>query len=220
MDIKSAIFDMDGTLVDSLIFWGEYWKVLSDRYLNGAPFAPDEETDKTIRTTTLWGAVQLLHQRFGLDETAEALMEFTEEYMAWFYRNRVKPKKGVPEFLEALKSQGVKMCVASASAVPMLEICLETCGLRDYFSALLSCKDFGKGKDQPDVYLAALEHLGTPKEETYVFEDSYVALCTAHKIGMKTVGIYDAFNYDQDKMAVLAEHYIAEGETLLKLLKS
>ncbi len=220
MDLKGAIFDMDGTLVDSLIFWGCFWEELSKKYLNGKAFAPDTETDKTIRTTTLPMCVKILHERFGFGESYEEFLAYTEEYMARFYRERVQAKPGVKEYLEELKKKGVKMCVASASAVPMLEICLKTCGLRDYFSILLSCKDFGVGKDQPDVYLAALEQLGTPKEETFVFEDSYVALCTAHSIGMKTVGIYDPFNYDQDKMAVLADYYIAEGETMLKLLKT
>ena len=219
MKIKGAIFDMDGTLIDSLIFFGILWAAISRQYLNGAPFQPDAETDKTIRTIPLRDSVELIHRRYGIGQSCQELFAFTQGLMETFYREQVLPKPGVKEFLEGLKNRGVKMCVASASEIPMLQIALKRCGLDGYFSGLFSSKDFGVGKDQPDVFLAALNHLGTPPEETWVFEDSYVALRCAHDIGLKTVGIHDPFNYNQDQMAALANEYIGEGQQLTRLLK-
>jgi len=67
--------------------------------------------------------------------------------------------------------------------------------------------------------LMAADFLGTDIKETWVFEDSLVAIETASKIGMNTVGIYDQYNYGQDRIKEIAGAYIAKGETLLKLIK-
>ena len=83
------------------------------------------------------------------------------------------------------------MVLASATDPILIELGLAHCDMNKYFKAILSCAVIGKGKEEPDIYLEAQRILGTPAEETWVFEDSYVALRTAHGIGMPTVGIYD-----------------------------
>ena len=93
------------------------------------------------------------------------------------------------------------------------------CGLRKYFGKVFSCVDIGAGKDKPDIYLAALDFLGTAKEDTWVFEDAYIAVHTAKELGLNVVGIYDAQNFGQDKIEKEADIYIAGGETLEKLIK-
>ena len=120
--------------------------------------------------------------------------------MTDFYKNEVELKKGVLEFLEYCSEKGIKMCVASATDVKLFKIAIERCGIGKYFTDILSCAELGKGKDQPDIYLKALETLGTSIEEACVFEDSHVAVETAAKIGIKTVGIYDKYNYGQEEM--------------------
>jgi beta-phosphoglucomutase-like phosphatase (HAD superfamily) len=87
------------------------------------------------------------------------------------------------------------------------------------FMKVFSCSDIGKGKDSPDVFLLAKEFMGEKIKETWVFEDSVVAIETAVKAGFPTVGIYDSFNYGQDKIKEIANEYIAQGQTLLKLIK-
>ena len=94
---------------------------------------------------------------------------------------------------------------------------LEHCGIRDYFVDVLSCGEIGKGKDVADIYWLAKERLGN-KPNTWVFEDAFVAVSTAVGAGFPTVAIYDRYNAGQDKIKSLADHYIAPGETLLKLL--
>jgi beta-phosphoglucomutase-like phosphatase (HAD superfamily) len=94
---------------------------------------------------------------------------------------------------------------------------MKRCDLEKYFSAVFSCGSIGKGKDKPDIFLLARDFLGERTEDTWLFEDSLVAIQTATKIGMPTVGIYDSFNFGQEEIKKLATHYVAEGETLLKL---
>ena len=135
-----------------------------------------------------------------------------------FYREVVEVKPGTLEFLKHLKDRGVKMAVATASNGDLVQLAMERCGLKPYLDMVVSCAEVGKGKDQPDVFLLTLERLGTTAEETWMFEDSYVALQTAKRIGMPTVGIFDANNYGQDILKANSDYYIAEGEQIDRLI--
>ena len=219
MNFKAAIFDMDGTLIDSLMFWDFLWAELGTRFLGDSTFAPTAEDDKRVRTTTLQGAMQLIHDNYHLGDNGDHLLKIAEEMVVDFYSHTVTLKRGVKEFLEHLKSQNIPMCVASATAKELVMIALEHCGIADYFSAVFSCADLGKGKDKPDIYLLTAQYLGHDTDDVCVFEDSLVAIETATGIGMPTVAIYDRFNYGQERMKAIATAYIAEGETLLKLVK-
>ncbi len=218
MDIKAAIFDMDGTLVDSLMIWDVLWQNFSERYLGGAHFEPTPEDDKAIRTLPLKSAMELVHNNYNIGESGHELLDITNEMMVDFYSNSVKLKDGVGKFLDTLYQKGVKICVASATAPDLVEIAVEHCDFKKHFSKFFSCGVLGLGKDKPDIYLLAKDYLGTEISETWVFEDSFVAIKTVHDIGMNTVGIYDKYNPYQDEIEKTATHYIARGENLTKLL--
>lgn len=216
--IKGAIFDMDGTLVDSLMLWNILWDRFARRYMGTETFRPAEEDDKAVRTMTLKGAMDHIHTVYGIGIDGEELLQTANEIIDQFYKNEVRTKDGVKEFLEHCTQKGIPMCIASATARPFIEAGLKHCGIASRFSRIFSCAELGTGKEEPDIFLAAAEYLGTKPEETCVFEDSLVALETAHRIGMKTVGIYDQYNYGQREIEALADVYIAEGETLKKLI--
>ena len=219
MNIKAAIFDMDGTLLDSLMLWDVLWSTFSDKYLNDRSFSPSVEDDKKVRTLTLKDAMLLIHNNYKLGESGEELLSLANSIMIDFYANSVELKDGVREFLEHCKNKGVKMCIASATAPELIYIALKHCDIEKYFLKVFSCGTIGKGKDEPDVFLQAAEFLGAEIKDTWVFEDSLTAIETAAKIGMPTVGIYDKFNYGQDKIKEIATEYINSTETILKLIK-
>ena len=100
----------------------------------------------------------------------------------------------------------------------MVRLALRVCGLDGYFPTVVCCEAVGAGKDKPDVFLKALAALGTPLRETWVFEDSVVALTSAASCGLPTVGVYDANNFMQEELAKRATLYIAKGESFEKLL--
>ena len=217
MNIKAAIFDVDGTLVDSLMLWDILWKHFGKKYCGGNVYHPSEADDRAIRTLPLKDAMALLHAHDGIGESGEMLLEETNNVFMDFYQNRVELKPGVKEFLEKCKEKQVKMCIASATAPKLLEAALSHCGIRDCFLQLFSCGSIGKGKDQPDIFLMAQKYLSVPTEEIWVFEDSLTALQTARGIGMKTVGIYDRHNGGQEEIQKIADRYIGPGETMMKM---
>ena len=218
MNMKAAIFDMDGTLVDSLMIWDVLWSTFGEWYLNDKNFTPSTEDDKRVRTLTLKDAMQLIHDNYNLGESGEELLAEANRVLNDFYANSVELKSGVEGFLEHCKNNGVKMCIASATAPELIDRALKHCDIENYFLKVFSCGAIGKGKDKPDVFLQAAEFLGTEINDTWVFEDSLVAIETAAKIGMPTVGIYDQYNYGQDKIKEMATEYIDSTETLLKLI--
>lgn len=217
-EITGAIFDMDGTLIDSLGLWSAFWPAFGRKFLKTENFYPSQEDDKKIRTTTLLQAMELMHEKYKMGKDVSELMEEADRFIINYYTESVCAKPGIPEFLNHLKSLGVKMCIASATDKKLLNVALYSCGLDKYFDTILSCADIGKGKDLPDIFYAALEHLGTDKQTTWVFEDSAVAVATAARAGFKTVGIYDKFNYGHSDLKKTATEYIDDGETLLKLI--
>lgn len=216
--IKGAIFDMDGTLIDSLMLWNIVWNKFGDVFCNGKKFSPSEADDKKIRTMTLKDAMYYMHSQYGIGQNGDELLETTDKIIRDFYSNDVKLKDGVADFLKYCYNKGIKMCIASATDIGLIKVAAKHCNIEKYFDAVLSCAEIGKGKDEPDIYIKALECLGTKPDETCIFEDSHVAIETAHKLGVKTVGIYDKYNYDQDKIKKIAEIYIDDGESLKKLI--
>lgn len=218
MEIKAAIFDMDGTLVDSLMGWEFLWKEFGNKYLNGKEFTPEKDIDRAIRTLPLKEAMELMFERYRFGRDGNDLLDTANKLFASFYRNQVQPKDGVIEFLDYLLANNVKMCIASATAPSLVDIALDTCDLRKYFVKFFSCAELGLGKDKPDIYNLALDFLGTERAETWVFEDSLVAVTTASKAGFPTVGIFDKYNEGSHTLKELATHFIAEDETLIKLI--
>ncbi len=218
MKFKAAVFDMDGTLVDSLMIWDVLWSSLGERFIGNPDFRPSDADDKAVRTLTLDGAMDLIHKNYGFGKDGGELLDIANEMARDFYANTVETKVGVKEFLEKCRNAGIRMCIASATAKDLIGLAVEHCDLGQYFETVISCADIGKGKEFPDVFLKACEHFGTRPEDTCLFEDSLVAIQTATKIGMPTVGIYDRYNFGQDQIKQLADVYVAEGETLNKVV--
>lgn len=188
MDKRFAIFDMDGTLVDSMVFW----KHLAEEFLLGKGvrnIAP--EILERIKPMTMAESAALFRQEYGLAGTAEELAVEMNAMMDRHYRSDIPLKSGAAAYLSALARRGVTMCVASATAQELMAACLDRLGVAHYFSFLLSCEAVGAGKDRPDVYLAAARQLNAPPEEIAVYEDALYAAKTAKEAGFYTVAVPD-----------------------------
>jgi HAD superfamily hydrolase (TIGR01509 family) len=220
MKIKGAIFDMDGTLVNSLIFWDVFWTKLGNKYLGIQNFKPDEELDTKVRTMIFNEAIACARESLGMQVGLDELITFSNSRIEDFYRYEVEVKAGVFDFLNYLKDSGVKIALASASEMKYVNVALEACGLSDYFdpSLVFSCADIGADKSKPDIYLKTQKALGFEADEICVIEDSLVALQTAKAEGFKTVGIYDANNFSQDKLKATSDIYVSKDETMADLI--
>ena len=210
MDKKYAIFDLDGTLVDSMPFWKE----LSREYLaaKGVKNIPADILER-IKPMTVQESARLFTGELGLDGTVEAVAAEINGMMGEHYRKDVPVKAGVENYLKALKERGVRMCVASATVEPLIDACLERLGLRHYFEFSLSCDTVGAGKSSPLVYLTAAERMGASAEEAAVYEDSLLASTTAKKAGFYLCVIADAASADNwEQLRSLADEALVSWE--------
>jgi HAD superfamily hydrolase (TIGR01509 family) len=126
-----------------------------------------------------------------------------------YYKDSLQLKEGARELLEYLKINQVPLCIATATASPLVEVALERLDLIKYFESIHSCVDVGKGKDNPEVFIQAQKSLGTPLKETWVFEDALYAATTAKEAGFTVVGVHDkSAEHHQEELKVLCDYYI------------
>ena len=208
MRLQGAIFDMDGTLLDSMGAWG----TLRSDFLRRLGKEPEETLDRALHALSMEEGAAYCVERYGLSMEPKELLRRLGAEMDDFYRRRVRPKAGVERLLSILKMEGVWMYVATATDHPLAETALETAGLGGYFRGVVTCGDAGHEKNHPAVYEMALRRLRCRKEAAVVFEDSLFALRTAKAAGFRTAAVYDASEPNQDALRAEADYYIRSFE--------
>ena len=217
MNKPFAIFDMDGTLVDSMA----YWQRLGREYLasRGVTEGVDEVLER-IKAMTMAESSALFIKTFGLPGTPESVAAEMNAVMDEHYRSDIPLKPGASAYLAALKARGTKMCVATATPEPLARACLQRLGVLEDFEFLLSCDAVGAGKDRPDVFLEAARRLGAAPAETAAFEDALFALRTAKAAGFYTVGVWDASGDGQwNEVTALADETVRDWGTAADRMK-
>lgn len=214
MRLQSAIFDMDGTLLDSMPTWRELGpSFLKER---GIPVTPEQL--HTLRTMTDHEVIPYLQETCGLEMTTEQIMDEIIRRMEDFYTHRVRPKPGLEKFLSILKMEGVWMYVATATHRRLAEKALKTAGIDHYFRGIVTSAEAGTHKrDSADIYEMAMRRLQSNKRDTVVFEDALYAIRTAKAAGFRVAGVYDVTEEaDQPEIQRLSDYYIRSYEELFQ----
>lgn len=211
MNIKGAIFDLDGTIIDSMPMWYS----LYGNYLAEAHIEPTEELLDFLRHASIPVAAKRFSEGV-IPRTAEEIEAELYSHVADYYKNKATLRSNVDKLIKGLHAQGVKMCVATATESGHAKNALLHTGLLSYFCDVLSCKDLGIEKNKPDIYFAALGRLGVKLDEAVVFEDALHAVETAKSAGFYVVAIYEQNVEDHARVEKLADKYIYDYEELLK----
>ncbi len=204
MDIKAAIFDLDGTLIDSMAVWDGAWERFCLKY---APVR-DERLFAEYKTRTLGTAIDFYKDAFSIPASSEDLAREVNGYVLEGYR-AVEPKPGVREYLRTLAARGVPACVATNTVRPLVEYVLSRLELSEYFKFVLTCTEFGSGKDRPEIFLECARRLSAAPGNTAVFEDAPHALRTAKSAGFLTVAVHDpSYAASAPALRQMADKYI------------
>lgn len=184
-----AIFDMDGTLLDSMGMWDKVTERVLGRY--GKRF---DEADR-VRTAplTVLGTAEFFVREYGVPAAPEELARQVREEAGAFYTGEVQLKPGAAAVLDALRARGVRLCVASGTEKPLVDAALKHLGILDRFAFTAACLD-DQGKDGPEVYLRCARLLGAAPRDIMVFEDSPVAFFTAKRAGFAVTAVRDHSN--------------------------
>ena len=204
--IRGAIFDVDGTLLDSM----PIWHTLGEDYLRSLGIEPRENLAETFKTFTLSESARYYQTHYGVTLSEEEIIAGVNRLVENFYRFQAPLRPGAAEFLARLDAQSIPMTIATATDRPLIEAALERCGVRRYFREILTCADVGCGKEQPRIYDRALQTLGTPRAQTWVFEDAFHAARTAHAAGFPVLGIFDPSEKEQSGLQQVSTVYLQD----------
>ena len=211
-NFKGAIFDLDGTLFDSMGIWKE---VDIAFFRNHGMRMPSDYQDKIkdmhFRTMAIY-----TKERFKMRSSIESIMDEWCELCYDKYANEVPLKAGVKEFLDLLKENGIKIAFATANTTQLSEVCLKNNEIFDYFDTGAYLHETLTDKSDPDVYLLASERLGLAPSECIVFEDLLAGINGAVKGGFAVCGVYDKHSRkDTRYIKQIADYYINSFEELL-----
>lgn len=184
-EFKGAIFDMDGTLLDSM----PVWKRLTQGYLKQFGLNVTDEEYAACEGFSQPQVAEYFAGRYDLPGGAAGLMEGMDKLITARYETIAKPKDGVLPFLDGLRARGVKMAIATLTARRHAEKALRDRDMLGYFDFMLTIEDVGVSKYQPDIYLKSAERLGLAPAECVIFEDAPYACTTAKKAGFRVCGV-------------------------------
>lgn len=210
--IKYAIFDMDGTLIDSMPIWIN----LGEDYLKLKGIPAPENFHEILKPMSLTESVQYLHDVIGIDDAPEKIAKDINDMIEDEYHNVVQLKPYAAEYVKKLKDEGIPMCIATATPSHLAEAAMKRLGLIDYFEFIVCCDEVGAGKDKPDIFNNAIKRLSGKPEEAAVYDDAEYALITAKNAGFKTVGVYDdSSGKTPEEIAGLCDNYIKSFKELI-----
>ena len=187
--LRGAIFDMDGTILDSMPCWETVGlRYLLDRHI---PVPDADGLARRLKTTTLPQAAQLYRDEFGITDDIPRICADITAMIARDYRETAPLKPHVRGMLRRMADAGVRMCIATATDRALAEAALDRLGVRGYFSFLFTCQELNTSKREPYIFDRAAQALGTAKTDTVVFEDALHSIQTAVQAGYRVVGVYD-----------------------------
>lgn len=212
MKISGAIFDMDGTLLNST----EMWRGAASRYITSLRKTPEPDLGDKTKAMTISELCRYLKETYRIATTEEKIAKGFHTILREDYLESVDIKEYVPILLEKFKQKGIAMCITTSTDKAIADEILARLGIRDYFSHIVTCEESGGGKEDPEVFLNAHRMLGTPKEETVVIEDGVLAIRGAKEAGFYVVAIADENERENEaEIKNLADRYIESFEALL-----
>lgn len=208
---RGAIFDLDGTLFDSMGVWMEVDKTFLNK--RGIPMPADYHDE--IKSRNFPEAAAYTKTRFALPECEEAIMREWFDMTVKAYENDVLLKPYAREYLCMLRENGIKTGIATSSKQALYTPVFTRCGIADLFDAIVTTEET-KPKSFPDVYLETAKRLGVPPHECAVFEDILVGIKSARAAGFYTVAVEDNASFsDREQLRAAADRYIVSFGELL-----
>lgn len=204
-ELKAVIFDLDGTIVDSM--W--IWKQIDIDYLTKRGIQLPDDLQREIEGMSFTETAIYFKKRFNLKETIDEIKSEWSSMAYDYYKNRVQLKDGVKQFIEYMKFQDKKLGIGTSNAKELAVEVLKAHNILHYFDTLRTSCEVKKGKPNPDVFLKVAEDLKVKPENCLVFEDTYAGVLAAKRAGMRVFAVADELSFPYKKeISKLADKYI------------
>ena len=212
-DIKGVIFDLDGTLVDSM--W--IWKQIDIEYLSARNIEMPADLQSKIEGMSFYETAVYFKETYKISDSLEVIMDNWNAMAMEKYRSVVPLKEGVKEFLNLLRDKGIVIGIATSNSRILTEAALDNLGISKYFGAIVTGSEIIKGKPEPDVYLTAADKLSVDPKSCLVFEDLPFGIMAGKRAGMKTCAIDDVYSMAMwDEKVALADYSIKSYKEILE----
>lgn len=212
-NVKAVLFDMDGTLIDSMWVWRE----IDKEYLGKFGLESPEDFQNKISGMSFLETAKCFKETFpSIPDTIEEMMDIWNAMAVEKYRHSVPLKPGALAFLEYLKKTGRKTAICTSNSKYLTEIALQSLGIERMFATVLTADEQLKGKPAPDIYLRACERLNAQAEDCLVFEDIYMGVLAGRRANMRVCAIRDSFSENEWPNMQEAADYMINDFTELK----
>ncbi|HWT75608.1 MAG TPA: HAD family phosphatase [Mobilitalea sp.] len=212
-DIDAVIFDLDGTLIDSM--W--MWESIDIEYLKNFGIELPPDLQKCIEGMSFSETAVYFKERFELKDSLDQIKSDWNR-MAWDkYRNEVPLKEGVLELLIYLKEHAIPAGIATSNSRELVDLIVERLNVKEYFATIRTSCEVAKGKPSPDIYLLAAQDLNVEPSRCLVFEDVVHGVMAGKNANMKVCAVYDKYSeQDRELKCKLADYYVDSISEVLK----
>ncbi len=215
-NIEAVIFDMDGTLVDSM--W--MWKQIDIDYLGKFGMELPEDLQESIEGMSFRETAVYIKNRFNIPEDIETMMDTWNNMAYEFYKTKVDFKPGARDFVLELMKRGIKTGIATSNSNELVDAVLGHLDAKEYFQEIHTSSEVEHGKPYPDIYLLVAEKLGVAPEKCLVFEDILPGILAGKAAGMKVCAVYDDYSHQELSVKIKNADYYFKGFDILMENKS
>lgn len=202
---EGVIFDLDGTLIDSM----GMWTTVDQLYLKSKGKQPKPELASILKKMSMNQTILHFQKEYGIDESMEQIVSEIQALAHESYQYHIPLKEGALDLLRHFKDQQTRMCIATANHRPLAEAAIQRLGLSEFMSHLLTCDEAGFSKEHPQIFHQALAMMQTSLHKTMVFEDSLHAVETAKAAGFFVVAVFDpSAEEEAPKIKKVADLYL------------
>ena len=213
--MKAAIFDMDGTIIDSMWVWNK----IDLQYLKKRNIEMPLDLKRCIEDKSFAEVAQYFKDRFGITDSIKQIQAEWNDMAFYEYSHNVSMKKGVKEYISKLKSLGIKIGLATSNCQLLIDAALKNNELISLFDEITIADEVTRSKNYPDIYLLAAKKLGVSPKECVVFEDILPAIRGAKAAGMRVVAVHDVDSEcNKEEMTSLSDLYIYEYASFLDIV--
>lgn len=212
-DIKAVIFDVDGTLIDSM--W--IWRQVDIDFLGKRGIPLPERLQADVEGMSYTETAIYFKARFNLPESLDEIKEEWRVMAEEHYKRHIKLKSGAKELLKLLYDKGMIIGIATSNSRELVDYMLANHGIKQYFSSIRTSCEVDKGKPHPDVYLKVAEDMGIEPCCCLVFEDTVSGVMAAKSAGMRAFAMADEVSLEsKDKLIEMTEGYIHSFDEVMK----